>query len=211
MVKALGDNCIGFVSDLIIVVELAIKGPDGKTDKDRDGVIVGDSDDDAPEVISMSFGGEIDVPEFHDMLKTAYGYGIVLVTAAGNEGASSPSYPAAYSEVIAVGAIDKYGNMLSWSNRNPEVAAPGVSILSTHPDDTYETLQGTSMACPYVSATVALIQAAVLAKNGTVLPPETVRQILHDTAIDLGAPSYDELYRYGVVNAYAAVKRALSS
>lgn len=217
MIKALNDAGSGSWSDLVIAIDLAVKGPDGVIDSDGDGVIVGDPDDDAPEVISMSLGGSSAPEEVHDVIIAAYNWGITIVAAAGNEGAPNPSYPAAYPEVIAVGAIDCNGSVPDWSNRNPEVAAPGVDILSTYPDDSYETLSGTSMATPHVSGTVALIQAARLSQGLPLLPPgtetdldtSTVRGVLHVTATDLGDPGYDELYGYGVINAYDAVQAAL--
>jgi len=217
MIKALGASGSGFWSDLIIAIDLAIKGPDGVIDADGDGVIVGDPEDDAPEVISMSLGGSSPPAELHDIIVSAYNWNITIVAAAGNEGADTPSYPAAYPEVIAVGAIDSNGTVPDWSNRNPEVAAPGVDILSTYPDDTYETLSGTSMATPHVSATVALIQAARLTNGLQPLRPgseqdtttDTVRGILHVTAEDMGDPGYDALYGYGVIDAYAAVDASI--
>ncbi|MCE4628426.1 MAG: S8 family peptidase [Desulfurococcales archaeon] len=216
MIKALGNGGSGSWSDLVIALDLAVKGPDGVIDSDGDGVVVGDPDDDAPEVISMSLGGSSAPEEVHDAIIAAYNLGITIVAAAGNEGDPSPSYPAAYPEVIAVGAIDSNGDVPSWSNRQPEVAAPGVDILSTYLRDGYETLSGTSMATPHVSATVALIQAARLAEGLPLLPPgtpsdmgtDTVRGILHSTATDAGSPGYDELYGYGIINAYQAVLAA---
>ena len=218
-IKALNDQGSGYISDIVTAIDMAIKGPDGVIDADGDGVIVGDPDDDAPEVISMSLGGSSDVQELHDIIISAYNWGITVVAAAGNEGASSPAYPAAYPEVIAVGAIDSNEEVPSWSNRYPEVTAPGVDILSTYPDDSYETLSGTSMATPHVSATVALIQAARLANGLSPLPPgteddmdtSTVRGVLHVTAKDLGASGYDYLYGYGAIQAYDAVNAALGT
>jgi len=215
-IKVLGNGGIGRVSDIILGIDQALLGPDGVLDSDGDNIIVGDPDDDAAEVISMSFGGSSDVNSLHDALIDAYNYGVVLVAAAGNEGASSPLYPAAYPEVIAVGAIDSNDTVPDWSNRGVEVSAPGVDILSTYPDDTYETLSGTSMACPHVSGVVALIQAIHYTNHGTVLPvgesddssSGTVRGILHKTAEDLGSDGWDPLYGYGVVNAYEAVQAA---
>ncbi len=215
MLRVLGASGSGSWSDLIIAIDLAIKGPDGIIDKDGDGVIVGDPDDDAPEVFSMSLGGSSAPAELHTAIQAAYNWGIVIVAAAGNEGASSPSYPAAYPEVIAVGAIDSTNAVPSWSNRNPEVAAPGVDILSTYPDNTYATLSGTSMATPHVSAAVALIQAARLAKGLPPLPPgtatdtstNTVRGLLHVTAEDLGEAGYDSLYGWGVIRIDKALEK----
>ncbi|NJE79616.1 S8 family serine peptidase, partial [Thermococcus sp. GR4] len=104
-----------------------------------------------------------------------------------------------------------------FSNLQPEISAPGVDILSTYPDDSYETLSGTSMATPHVSGVVALIQAAYYNKYGKVLPvgtfddmnTNTIRGILHVTADDLGDPGWDIYYGYGIVRADLAVQAAL--
>jgi len=216
-IKVVGPSGSGSYSDIILGIEQALLGPDGVLDSDGDDVIVGDPDDDAAEVISMSLGGSSDVQAFHDAIKWAYSYGVVIVAASGNEGASSPGYPAAYSEVIAVGAIDINDEVPWWSNRNVEVSAPGVGILSTYPDDTYATLDGTSMACPHVSGIVALIQAAYYNKYGEVLPvgtfddltKSTVRGILHLAVDDRGTSGWDVDYGYGIVRADLAVEAAI--
>jgi len=205
-IKVLSDSGFGYWSDVIEGIEWALKGPDGVLDSNGDGVIVGDSKDDAAEVISMSFGASSAPEAVHDAVKVAYSYGVVLVAAAGNEGAEAPCYPAAYEEVIAVGAIDENDEVPSWSNRNPELTAPGVDILSTYRAASYEVLSGTSMACPHVSATVALVQAARLAHGESPLPPADLRALLHDTADDIGS---DKLYGYGVVRADEAVEAAV--
>ncbi|NJE08918.1 peptidase S8 [Thermococcus sp. M39] len=212
-IKVLGNGIISSWSDLILGIEQALLGPDGVLDSDDDGIIVGDPDDDAAEVISMSLGGDAPPDALWDVIEAAYTYGVVLVAAAGNEGADNPSYPAAYPEVIAVGATDIEDQVPDWSNRNPEIAAPGVDVLSTYPDDTYATLSGTSMAAPHVSGVVALIQAVYYNNNGIVLPvgteddstTDTVRGILHTTADDMGD---SVLYGYGIVRADLAVQTA---
>jgi subtilisin len=216
-IRVLDAHGSGSYSDIAIGIEQAILGPDGVADKDGDGIIAGDPDDDAAEVISMSLGGSADDSYLHQMIQEAYKAGIVIVAASGNDGASSPSYPAAYPEVIAVGASDSSDQIASWSNRQPEVSAPGVDILSTYPDDTYKTLSGTSMATPHVSGVVALIQAAHFNKYGTTLPvgtfddmsKNTVRGILHVTADDLGSPGWDADYGYGIIRADLAVQAAI--
>ena len=210
-IKVLSDSGFGYWSDVIEGIEWALKGPDGVIDSDDDGVIVGDPDDDAAEVISMSLGASSAPEAVHDAISVAYGYNVTLVAAAGNDGAESPSYPAAYEEVIAVGATDENDEVPSWSNRNPELTAPGVDILSTYKAGGYETLSGTSMACPHVSATVALVQAARLANDLPPMPPDELKQLLTRTADDCGDPGYDALYGYGIVRADKAVEEALDS
>ncbi|NJE42856.1 S8 family peptidase [Thermococcus sp. GR6] len=217
-IRVLDASGRGSYTDIAMGIEQALLGPDGVLDADGDGIVVGDPDDDAAEVISMSLGGSADDQYLHDIIIQAYNYGVVIVAASGNEGASSPSYPAAYPEVIAVGASDINDQIAYFSNLQPEVSAPGVDVLSTYPDDSYETLSGTSMATPHVSGVVALIQAAYYNKYGKVLPvgtfddmsTSTVRGILHSTADDLGEAGWDIYYGYGIVRADLAVQVALS-
>lgn len=197
-VRVLDASGSGYISDIAKGIVEATKGPDN---------IAGTQDD--ADVISMSLGGP-DSPTLRDAVQYAYSYGVVLVAAAGNEGASQPSYPAAYPEVIAVGAVDSSYRVPSWSNRNPDLVAPGVNILSTWNNGGYAYASGTSMACPHVSGTVALIQALRLASGHQKLSPDQVRNVLISTAIDLGSAGYDSLYGYGLVDAYKAVSYALN-
>lgn len=89
----------------------------------------------------------------------------VFVAAAGNEGTNNdvtPSYPAGYNlnNIIAVAATDHNDALASFSNygvTSVDLAAPGVNILTTTPNNTYSYYDGTSMATPHVTGTVALL------------------------------------------------------
>lgn len=199
VVKVLDSQGSGYLSDIAQGIIDATKGPDG---------IPGTADD--ADVISMSLGGSGSTT-LYNAVRYAYSYGVVLVAASGNEAASYPSYPAAYSEVIAVGAIDSNYRIASFSNRRPDVVAPGVNVYSTLPGGTYGTMSGTSMACPHVSGVVALMQALRLAAGKPKLTPYQVRNLLIGTAIDLGSRGYDVYYGYGLVDAEYAVYYALNS
>jgi len=165
------------------------------------------------QVASMSLGTSTYTQSLKDACDNAYVAGLILVAAAGNEGDGNPdtieySYPAAYESVIAVGATDIYDVAPYWSNTGPyvELAAPGVSIYSTLPTYrvtlsrsygyNYGTLSGTSMACPHVTGTVAL----VISSDPT-LTSTQVRDRLITTADDLGTTGKDNVYGYGLVDA----------
>ncbi|MEM1619125.1 MAG: S8 family serine peptidase, partial [Desulfurococcaceae archaeon] len=106
--------------------------------------------------------------------------------------------------------IDSNYQVPSWSNRNPDVVAPGVEILSTWPKNRYAYASGTSMACPHVSGAVAIAQAIRLAMGKNRLHPDQVKDLITRTAIDLGSTGYDELYGYGLIDVYTFVITAVS-
>ncbi len=136
--------------------------------------------DNGAKVINLSLGGSTGSSAVEAAVNYAWGEGVVLAAAAGNSGTSSPFYPAAYDNVIAVAATDQSDNKASFSNYGNwvDIAAPGVGILSTAPDHPnkvwgkgvkYGTLSGTSMASPHVAGTAGLVwSAGVCADNSCV-------------------------------------------
>jgi subtilisin family serine protease len=211
-IKVISNAGWGSWEDLADGIWWALKGPDGIIDVDGDGLVAGDPDDDAAEVISMSLGGMTEPdPEtgVYEAVVAAYNYDVVLVAAAGNEGEEGVTYPAKWTEVIAVAATDENDNAADWSSKGPEVelAAPGVKVLSTYRNSWYAYGSGTSMACPHVSGTVGLMISKILAEGGT-YTVEGIRDILKSTADDAGSPGWDEATGYGVVRADKAVDAA---
>ncbi len=148
ILKALASDGSGSYTAIAGAIRKATEGPDG---------VAGTADD--ADVISMSLGGSQGSPELESAINYALSNGVVVVAATGNDGASSPSYPAAYPGVIKVGAIDSNNNIASFSNRGETILAPGVDVKSTVPGG-YDVYSGTSMATPHVSGVVALAIAA---------------------------------------------------
>lgn len=119
-------------------------------------------------VINMSWGGAPCVQNLKSAISDLSDKGILIVTAAGNDGLNldvSPNYPAAFmfknQMNVAASTIDNF--LISFSNRGYKtvnIAAPGVNIISTVPNNGYESMDGTSMAAPMVSGAAALLWSA---------------------------------------------------
>ncbi len=86
-------------------------------------------------VTSMSLGGGAKTRTEERAFADSYNRGMLHVAAAGNSGNRTTSYPAGYASVISVAAVDASENVASFSqqNRDVEIAAPGVGVLSTVP------------------------------------------------------------------------------
>jgi type VII secretion-associated serine protease mycosin len=160
--------------------------------------------DKGAKVINLSLGGSEESTALSAAIQYALGKGVVVVAAAGNERQSgnAVSYPAADAGVIGVAATDSSDKDASFSNTGSyvDVAAPGVSIISTYKGSTYKSLSGTSMATPFVAAAAALLKAA--APN---LTPDAVTSVLERTATDLGTAGRDNATGYGLINPYSAL------
>jgi len=179
--------------------------------------------DHGAKVINLSLGAESPSILLEDAVNYAYDKGAVVVAAAGNSGTGSLNYPAAYPNVIAVGAVRYDETKVPYSNYGSglSVVAPGGDLSVDQNNDSYPDgilqqtfnpnsrdpsdfgywfFQGTSMAAPHVSGVAALILA-----RGVVTTPAQVRQAIQQTAKDLGQPGWDPLYGYGMVQARAAI------
>lgn len=171
-----------------------------------------DAADMGADVINMSLGGPGNPAALENAVNYAWNKGVVVVAAAGNDATSTPSYPAAYPNVIAVSGVDYYNGDSDFSNYGSwvDVAAPGGEsgapysqrILSSVPayidPSGYDSWNGTSMASPFVAGVAALLDSQGLTAA-------QIRQRIEGTATDLGAAGRDSFFGYGLVNARAAV------
>ncbi|OMP66320.1 S8 family serine peptidase [Domibacillus epiphyticus] len=155
------------------------------------------------DIINLSSGTQVDSAAFQSVIDKAYASGLLIVAAAGNDGApdgldDTVDFPARYSSVIGVGAVDSYSMRAAFSSTGPavEVSAPGVNILSTYLDDQYGYLSGTSMAAPYATGKLALLKQAY-----PQLTNEELRQLLIKHTRDLGHPGRDPFFGYGLIQA----------
>ena len=126
---------------------------------------------DGAKVINMSLGDTVWSESLNQSVQAAWNAGVVIVAGAGNDGTTAPFYPAAFDNVVSVGAFDEDHKRASFSNYGTwvDVSAPGNYILSTYPmskceeagtpGDTgcYAWNSGTSMATPHVAGAAALL------------------------------------------------------
>lgn len=154
------------------------------------------------DIISMSLGASTPSPEIQSAVRDAYRKNIPVVCAAGNNGFSGVSYPAAFDECIAVAAYSQNNKIAYFSSRGKqvEIAAPGVSIFSTYKNKTYAKLSGTSMACPFVSGVIALILSLYKKQNKKITVNE-IRDLLQNNADDMGDIGKDSDWGYGIIDA----------
>jgi len=189
------------------------------------------TEDDVPDVVQNSWGVNEGFSGYYDCdsrwwaaIDNCEAAGVCLTWSAGNEGPSSTTLrspadraltPYNCFSVGATNATSPYA-IASFSSRGPsgcggafamkpEVSAPGVDTYSCYNNGSYTTMSGTSMAGPHVAGVVALMRSA-----NPDLEVDAIKQILMDTAVDLGTVGEDNIYGHGFVDAYEAVLAALS-
>jgi subtilisin family serine protease len=159
---------------------------------------------------------------FWSYLDACEAVGTVIIFAAGNEGSGGLGRPSDRAtddyRTFAVAAVD--ANDPSWpiayfSSRGPtyctpdgseaikpDIAGPGVDVRSSMPGGGYGYMSGTSMSTPHLNGVVALMREA--APDMSV---EEIKEIIYQTAYDLGEPGEDNSYGWGMVDVYEAVLR----
>ncbi|MGA1864175.1 MAG: S8 family serine peptidase [bacterium] len=206
-VKVLDDTGSGSVADIVDAIYFAV----------NNGV----------QIINMSYGF-ITSPSAseEEAIDYAVSQGIAIICSAGNEATSEPHYPSSYESTICVTA-SRYDHSFadSYSNYGPEVdiCAPGGDLdedlngdgnpdgiyQQTHNGTDYKNFdfyfaEGTSCSAAFVSGVAAL----VLSRAARPLTPLELRQILQNTATDLGDPGWDQFYGWGLINPLGAVQAA---
>ena len=176
-------------------------------------------------VINMSLGGGGIDPAFEQLVASNQDNALFVI-ATGNDGRNGISNPSSlaksYDNVIAVGASwgfeDEYfgfsveaGTRADYSNYGEGITLMGpTAVLSTggfsYSGFGYEySFNGTSAATPNVAGVASLVWSA-----NSNLSATQVKDILSETAYDLGYEGYDWEYGHGFVNADAAVRRAMA-
>lgn len=159
------------------------------------------------DVINMSFGMTDNSPLLQQSIQQAANANILMVAAAGNYdptkniSRTTLMYPAAYPEVIGVGAVDANGVLAGFSMTNSSVfvTAPGKDMASlsyTSPTAYSLSGNGTSYAAPVVTALAALAR-----QTDPAISTAELKALLQNAVLDRGTAGYDTEYGYGIVQA----------
>jgi subtilisin family serine protease len=184
--------------------------------------------DNGARVVNLSLGGKEPTKVAQAAIDYAYSKGVVIVVAAGNEGADISKFGITGSDkVLTVAATGFDDQRAVFSNFGKiSVAAPGLDILSTRgrrtdtmlgiegvrytagaaavgEDKRYYRASGTSFSAPLVSGLASLMIA-----NDPMLTNRQVMNIIKSTARDVGTPGVDQYTGYGIIDARAALSAA---
>lgn len=223
----------GIVPNVKLIIAKAIP----KDMKGNDGDVVEGIEfcvEEGAHIICLSLGGNSSFTgKVGRACENAISEGVFIVAAAGNDGNDSKdvSSPASVDGVIAVGAVDRNGKIASFSSKGdngeetpdprddreypdekPELAAPGVDIISTWNENKYAKASGTSQAVPFVVGIIALLLEAFPeykrdGEKGGEGAVELFKEIFALTA--KSSNGHDDRYGYGLIralDAYNALK-----
>ena len=180
---------IGAISDLDLALKLAV--------------------DLGAKVINLSFGTDDsaldpNLPKPHaDTVAYAIARGCILIAASGNNGQMTRYWPAAFPDVIAVGAVSEARVPAGFSTRGAHVAlcAPGQKVLTSSVNG-YQVASGTSFAAPFVTAAAALLVSRSY-RRARPIDGAIVRRMLVETAQPFA--SNFEYCGAGILDAAAAL------
>ena len=160
------------------------------------------------DVLSMSLGGvssDSKQKAYEEAVKYANSKGVIVVVAAGNSNQNAKNYaPANAKGVITVSAIGADQKKASFSNSVNDlsfgIAAPGMKIMSTYPNQQYKALDGTSMATPLVAGLVGLMKS---------FRPDLTTTQAYEMLFDTGKKIADEKTSGRLIQAADAIEKVL--
>ncbi|MCD4695908.1 MAG: S8 family serine peptidase [Bacteroidales bacterium] len=157
------------------------------------------------DVISNSWGADFYSQASHEVITYAIGLGSIIIAAAGNDNQfSHHHYPSGYPGVISVAAVTNNDHKAGSSNFGPNIwiSSPGVALLSTTQDDTYQSWSGTSMATPVAAGLLGLVKSY----HPEWTSEQVITQVLGTADdIDYLNPGFENLLGSGRINAFKAL------
>jgi hypothetical protein len=186
----------GIASGNVKLMPIKALEADGRGDEAKLGEGIRYAVDHGARIIVLSLGLNRYNDKLAQTVRYAEEHNVLLVAASGNEG-NSVNYPAAYPTVVAVGGVDANDQVEYRSNIGPELdlVAP-YDVFTTALGGGYEAKNGTSMSAPQVAAVAALAWSKY-----PWMKPYQLRNLLRQTAQDLGEKGWDAYTGYGLLRA----------
>lgn len=172
------------------------------------------------DVFNLSLGSYNSTLTKASAVAFAYLFNTTIVASKGNDGTNDFHVPSDYPWAIGVGASDQdgervvEGGLFDWSSNygnDMDVLAPGVVIVGPKPvaSDPNNPIDsdfgGTSAAAPHVAALSALIKCRWPHRIGFQITNDDIVELIRISAMDVGAPGYDEFTGFGVIDAGKAL------
>lgn len=155
------------------------------------------------QIINMSFAIEKDIPLLHSAVEKAVNAGIIVVASSGNTFSTKAGYPASYEGVISVTAVDRKLRPGDTSPKGKiDFSAPGIKVISTASDGSYEECCGSSLAASHITGLIALVLQSPQEfgmPEGIKCTHNDVYNILKCFSKDLGEKGKDSIYGEGFV------------
>lgn len=195
---------IGFKTKLVVTKHTDDSNPESYLYNTDNGLIY--CYQNGAKVINCSFGSSSFSQYTQNVVNLAWANGSIICASAGNGDANGigqnwARYPASYENVVSVAATTNTDVKTTFSNFHStvDICGPGQGIISTIYNDTYASLDGTSMSSPVVAGTLSLIKAKY--------PTWTTQQLVDRLKLGVDSiynlnPSYVDLLGTGRVNAF---------
>ena len=204
---ALGNNNIGLagVSFGVKIMPMRVLSSGGSGTETMCGAGIVWAADNGADICTMSLQFYTGSQTFRDMVDYAYGQGVLLIAATGNNRGNLVAFPARFDNCYGVGATTHNDVRASFSNYGPQndVVAPGQDVYSIYLGNGYTELSGTSMATPHISGLASLLWS-----YDPGLTNDEVFDLITSTAEDKGTVGFDQQYGWGRANAQFAVQKA---
>lgn len=141
------------------------------------------------DIINISMGSSGDSAVLRAAIQKAIDAGVMIFAPTGNSGLNYVFYPAANEGVVAIGAVDRNGSALAFSNYGDAVAvaAPGYGLNSAWVEDGAVSVSGTSFSSPIIAGLIA----ATMTESGGKLSANQAWQLVQNNLNEAGAPGKD--------------------
>lgn len=197
------------VAPAVELISIRISDDAGKADSFAMAAGILAAVDEGVDLINISMGTPVDNPLIAEAVAYANDHQVLIVASSGNSEGADATYPAAYSSVISVGAVDARGEHLEFSNYGKylSLTAPGYALNAAWPGNRHTRISGTSASAPIVTGAIAATMSN--RGGGKQMTARQAVEIVMNQADEAGIPGPDSEYGVGILNLGRIMNRAV--